>query len=363
VKQRSEVQGRIRPGQIVGQIELSFILEAMGTATGGFNKGEVKRQMAEAISDVSKHCNRLYAGTHGTGRLAVVEAASVGATFIGELGAAGFHEPHGVGLLRPNMSITAYSDDTGSGTAREAAIITKIVGSTRVVTTDTTLTTTTDGDGVYLTGSYGQSTVPNGIMGLVDDGTLLTTIHNQSRATYEDLKSTVISSSSLAQLTEADLLNGCFQVLDKTGQKVTDLLMNVGQIDAYLAFVRPDRRYTVAGGGVPAYETGYDESKLQFNWGGGVAKIHPINDLPPRTTVGITRNMIRRFPVKKLTWLEGESGIFRQGVDSNGFKTTKQASLVHLENLGTLMPAAHFRISDRLDRVLAGASRGGTDTF
>jgi hypothetical protein len=365
-KQRTEVQGRIRPGQFIATFEISFILEAVGSARGAWNKGEVKRHMFEAVTDLTKHCNRLYAGTHGTGRLAVVEGNASGETFVAELGAAGFAEPHGAHLLRPKMPIEFYSDDTGTGTLRyTGVVIDKITQGTRTVDTDTTLTNVVDGDMVYVSGSYGQTTVPNGIMGIVDDGTLLTTIHNQSRSTYEELKSTVISGSSLSQLSEADLLNGCFQVLHKTGQSVTDLLMNVGQIDAYLAFVRPDRRYTVgAGESVPGYKTGYDESKLAFHWGGKVAKIHPITDLPPRTTVGITRSQLRRFTLKKMNWVPGtDGGIFSQGVNSSGYKTTKQATLAHLENIGTFMPAAHFRISDKLDRVLAGSTFGGTDTF
>jgi hypothetical protein len=365
ISQRLEVQGRMRPAQFIATFELSFILEAMGSARGSWNKGEVKRHMKEAIDDLSKHANRMYAGTHGTGRLAKVQDNAVGATFIGAIGAAGEAEPHGVQLLRPNMKITPYSDDTGSGTAREAAIISKIVQGTRVVTTDTTLTTTVAGDGVYITGSYGQTTVPNGLMGIVDDGTLLTTIHNQSRTTYEDLKATVLTGGgALSPLTEADLLNGAFTVKHLTGQKITDILMNVGMLDAYLAFVRPDRRYPVAPGqSVPDYKTGYNEDKLEFLWGGGKATITCIDDLPPRTVIGLTKDKLRRFNLRKMTWDQSSGGIFKQGVNSSGYKTTQQATLVHLENLGSFQPNSAFRIGDKLDRILCGASRAGTDSF
>ena len=365
ISQRTEVQGRMRPAQFIGTFELSFILEAMSTARGSWNKGEVKRSMKDAIDDLSKHCNRMYAGTHGTGRIAQVQDNSVGATFIGAIGPAGTPEPHGTQLLRPNMKASTYADDTGSGALREAFQITKIVDSTRVVTTDTTLTTTVAGDGVYITGSYGQTTVPNGLMGIVDDGTLLTTIHNQSRSTYEDLKATVLTGGgALSPLTEADLLNGCFSVRHLTGQKVTDLLMNVGMLDAYLAFVRPDRRYPVAPGqSVPDYKTGYDENKLDFLWGGGKATISLIDDLPPRTVIGLTKDKLRRFNLQKMTWRQKNGSIFMQGVNSGGLKTTEQATLVHLENIGSFQPNSAFRISDKLDRILCGARVGGTDSF
>jgi hypothetical protein len=307
----------------------------------------------------------MYAGTHGTGRIATVQDNSSGATFIGKIGPAGTAEPHGVQLLRPNMNISIYADDTGSGALREAAKITKIVQGTRVVTTDTTLTTTVADDSVYITGSYGQTTVPNGLMGIVDDGTLLTTIHNQSRSTYEDLKATVLTGGgALSPLTEADLLNGAFTVKHLTGQKITDILMNVGMLDAYLAFVRPDRRYPVAPGqSVPDYKTGYNEDKLEFLWGGGKASINCVDDIAPRTVIGITKDKLRRFNLRKMTWDQSSGGLFKQGVNSTGYKTTQQATLVHLENLGSFQPNSAFRISDKLDRILCGARVGFTDSF
>lgn len=363
-KQRTEVQGRIRPGQFIATFEISFILEAVGSARGAWNKGEVKRHMWEAITDLTKHVNRIYAGTHGTGRLAQVEAnTSSTNTFVAAIGAAGSGEPVGAHLLRPNMQISIFADDTGSGAAGPAArLITKIVQNTRTVTYDGAAGSLTAGDDVYLTGSYGATTVPNGIMGIVDDGTLLTTIHNQSRSTYEELKSKVDTSATLRQLDEQILLRNCFDVYQLSGQYVTDLLMNSGQVERYVNFVRPDRRYVVNGSGVPGYKTGYEEGQLEFLYGGKRAKVHMIADLPPRTVVGITRSMLRRFTLKKMSWFDhGGGSIFAQGVNSSGYKTTKQATLIHLDNLGTFMPRAHFSIRDLSDPQLLGAAFGGSD--
>lgn len=374
VKQRSEVQGRVRPGQFIATFEISFILEAVGSTRGAWNKGEVKRHMWEAITDLTKHVNRIYAGTHGTGRLTRVQAVS-GATFTaGEgtvtttLGAAGTDETVGAHLLRPNMGLEFRSADS-SGTARGSTIIiiTKIVQSTRVVTTDTTLSGpgVVANDHVYIFGAYGQSTVPNGIMGIVDDGSLLDTIHNQARSTNEELKAKVDSSSSLRPLSEELLIRNAFDVYQLSGQYVDTLLMNSGEIERYLAFVRPDRRYPVMAGskGVPDYKTGYDEAALEFLYGGKRAKILMMVDIPARTVLGVTRSMLRRFTLRKMTWYDHGGGqIFTQGVNSGGLKTTKQATLIHIDNIGSLMPRSAFRIRDLSDPQLAGAAYGGSDT-
>jgi hypothetical protein len=374
VKQRSEVQGRVRPGQFIATFEISFILEAVGSTRGAWNKGEVKRHMWEAITDLTKHVNRIYAGTHGTGRIGVVSAVS-GATFTAgtgtttsTLGPAGTDETVGAHLLRRNMTLEFRADDTGTGadhTPATAPNVTKIVQSTRVVTTDQTLAAVVAGDHVYIKGSYGQATVPNGIMGIVDDGSLLDVIHNAARSTNEELKAKVDSSSSLRPLSEELLIRNAFDVYQLSGQYIDTILMNSGEIERYLAFVRPDRRYPVMSGGkgVPDYKVGYDEDSLEFLYGGKRAKIKMMVDVPPRTVLGITKSMLRRFTLRKMTWYDHGGGqIFVQGVNSGGLKTTKQATLIHLDNLGSLMPRSAFRIRDLTDPQLAGASYGGSDT-
>lgn len=370
-KPRTEVQGRIRPAQFISSFELSFILEALGSARGAWNKGEVKRHMWESVTDLTKQVNRAYAGSHGTGRLTKVQAVS-GATFTaGEgtvtatLGPVGTDEVVGAMPIQQNMNLEFRTADS-SGTLRGSLpiLVTKVATATRVVTTDTTMATpgVVAGDHVYLWQSYNHAQSPNGIMGLVDDGTLLDSIHNQLRSTYENLKSKVDSAAALRPLSEELILRNCFDVYQRSGQWVDALLMNTGEIERYLAFVRPDRRYNLSGRGVPAYQIGYDEAALELIYGGKRAEIKSICDLPARTVIGVTRSMLRRFTLRRFTWFDhGGGSIFAQGVDSNGPKTTKTATLVHLDNIGTFMPRAHFRIRDLSDPQLAGAAYGGDD--
>lgn len=363
VKARTAVQGRVRLGQFVGSFDISFILESIATAQGSWNGGEIKWHVKEATNDLTKHVNRIYAGTHGTGRLGQVNATVTATSFVGKL-------PIGVLLLRPNMSIQIYADDTGSGTERATTggvTITKIVQSTRTVTTGSTTMTLTADDMIYLTGSYGQTTIANGIRGLIDDGTNLTTVHNQSRSTYEELKSLRLGNSgTLRDLSEDLLLELAHGVRQRSGQLIDCLLMNTGQFSKYLKFVRPDRRYNVTGGGVPNYDTGYKASNAfepvaQFMHGGKVCDIYVSEDVFPREVYGITKAQLRRIENGKMDWVDWGGTMFQQGLSSGAYKTSKQATLLYLGNLATYQPNAHGVIVDLFDRELCGSTVGGTD--
>jgi len=193
-KPATVVQGRVRLAQFIGSIETSLLLDAVGQG-GGAWKSVVKEEMDGTLKDLTKHVNRSYAGTHGTGRLFIVNATVTATTVVGKL-------PIGVLNVRPNMSVEQYTTDTGGSIVGSAFTITKIVQATRTITTASQ--TYTANQGLYLAGAYGNA--PNGIAGLVDDGNLLTTLHNVSRATYEEMKSTVNGNSGTTRDLSEDLL-------------------------------------------------------------------------------------------------------------------------------------------------------------
>lgn len=354
VKTRTEVQARVRPVQFVNSFQISFILAAVGTKRGSFSKTEIQRHMWEATTDVTKHMNRVMAGSHGSGRLCQVEAATAASTtFVAKQG---LGSP-GVLLLRKNMLIDVFTLDSGgvisSGGAATQIKINDITPATRTVTLNTALTLAAN-EHVYNFPDYNNTS--NGLLGLVDDGTFLTTIHNQSRATFSELKATVLDAGGvLRPLTEELLIDGASQTLQNSGQEIDCLILNSGQMRQYLKFVIPQRRYNVSGKGVPSYQTGYREDELQFLWGGKTCAIKRMEDIHPRTVFGITSSLIRRFEVEKLDWYDHGGGqILAQGVGTNGRKTTQEATIFAVTNIGNLQPNGHFVIRDLLDPQLAG---------
>lgn len=353
---RVSVAGSVNVGQFVGGFDITAIAEAVGTESGSFNGSAIKRAVREAVDDVTKHQNRIYAGTHGTGRLAQVEATTdTLATFVCKL-------PLGSLLLRKNMSIQIYASDDGIGAERGTGpfTISKIVASTRTVTIPTQITCTAD-DHVYLAGDYGSAKIPNGLRGLVDDGTNLTSLHGQSRATYEEMKSVVLSNSGTKRdLTEDLLIDLAHAVRQKSGRSINLLVMNFGQLAKYLKFVRADRRFNVNGSGVIKGDTGYKDLPT-FYLAGANVEILPSEDVAPREVYGLDTTQIRRIVAKKLGWLDYGGGMFQQSISSSSYILAKEATLLGIENLATYMPGAHGRIEDLNDKQLCGSSVGGPD--
>lgn len=355
---RVSVAGSVVVGRFTGGFDISDVVDAVGTEKGSFNGAAVKRAAREAIEDVTKHQNRIYAGTHGTGRLAQVQdTTDTLTTFVGKL-------PLGVLLLRKNMLLQFYSlDAAGSQRGSGSQLVTKIVPSTRTVTLDTAITLTAD-DHVYISGDYGSARMPNGLRGIVDDGTNLTSLHGVSRNTYEEMKSVVLGASGVKRdLTEDLLIDLAHGVRQKSGQQIDLLVMNWGQIAKYLKFVRADRRFNVSGKGVIAGDTGYKDLPTFYLPGGNV-EILASEDVAPREVYGLTTSQLRRLQSKKLGWYEPNPGqMFQQSIATGGagYAFAKEANLLALENLATYMPGAHGRIEDLNDKQLCGSAVGGTD--
>lgn len=369
VKQRTEIQGFLNPGQFVGTFEITFLLEAVATARGGWNRGEVKKHSFDTLRDLVKHRNRIYAGTHGTGRIGVVQSnTSSTNTFVAQLlstgagfGGAGF----GAHLLRPKMRIDIYTLDTGGASVITGREITAIDKTTRTVTFSGATASLTAGQHVYIEGSYGQSTVPNGLLGLVDDGEFLDLIHNQSRAAFPELKSVVLRNGGvLRNVTEDLLIQAGFYLRNDTGSAIDCLVFNTGQYHKYILNVRPTRYQDMAAGKKALnFAGGFGGPEtIAFYWDGRPIRLCVAEDVAPRHIYGLDLSMMRWAPVRKLGWLDqGGGSIFTQGVNSGGLKTTHQATMYSIENIGTLAPWSHFRVQDLFDAILCGPFYGGTD--
>jgi hypothetical protein len=345
---RTEVQAFIQVAMIVNSFEIGFILEAAGNANAAFNKGEIKRHMWEATTDATKHLNRCMAFAHGTNRLAVVNGTvAASSTWVGAL-------PYGVLGLRQNMRLDFYNLDTGGAiqlASQQISITPSRATNTVTMTAPVSLTA---GWGAYNQGDYGNGI--NGLEGIVDNGVFLTNIHNQSRSTQPGLNSTVLSNGgNLRPLSELLLIRLANEVLQNSGQEIDALLMNSGQIEQYINFVLPNRRYNVTGKGVPAYQTGFQEGTLEFLWGGGkVCEIKCMEDIVPRNVFGVTKAMLGRNDVRKLSWYDDMGPILRQGVGSTGYRASKIGTIGYIGNWGTRMPAAHGVIRDLSDPELCG---------
>jgi hypothetical protein len=87
--------------------------------------------------------------------------------------------------------------------------------------------------------SYGKEIM--GLLGLIDDGTYVATLHNVNRTTYPMFSSKVITSVGALS---ADVLQRAIDVASEVGDgEISDLLMHHSVRRAYLALMESDRRY------------------------------------------------------------------------------------------------------------------------
>jgi hypothetical protein len=204
--------------------------------------------------------------------------------------------------------------------------------------------------------------MPNGIAGIVDDGTNLTSLHGLSRSTYEEMKSVVLANGSvLRDLDENLLVRAALLVRQKSGQSIDCLLMNTGQEEAYLRFVRPDRRRTFDGKGAVGHDVGFP-NKLDFVYSGKSCPIYVSTDVSPRTVYGLSKPHLKLFELEKMGFRDWGGSIFQQGV-STTYQTTNVATVWYPVNIGTTLPGAHFRIDDLTDPQLCGVDVAGTDAY
>ncbi len=345
----------INAGQFVDHFDVSWLLEASGEGEGAYDKSTVKRMSWECMTATTKHVNRIFAGTYGTGNLGQIQTTATATTFTLKL-------PFGVLKVRPGMTIDVYTAETGGSQEIDSIKITKVAFATRVITLASSQTATADSF-VYIEDTRTNSTVPNGIDGLVDDGTNLTTVHGLSRSTYDELKSIVLGNGgTLRDLSEDLLVRGAHLTYQKSGQFIDCLLMNTGQEESYLRFVRPDRRRNFDGTGAVGHDTGYPE-KLTFVYGGRKCPIYVSSDVKPRTVYGLNKSQLALFELKKMGFKDhGGGSIFQQTV-STTLSSAWTATFWYPVNLGTFLPAAHFRIDDLTDPQLCGVDVGGTDAY
>jgi hypothetical protein len=354
-KERTDVQFQLTPTLFAGAMQIGWITRAAANSSkSAFNKGEVRRRTDEVIADTAKFIESTYVGTHGTGRRARVETDGT-SNFVAS-------KPEGVRLLRENMYITVRTTDGGatirweSGTETVLHRISALTQSTRTVTYTGSDETLTAGDHVHPTVEINQlfTTNPfaNGLRGLVDDATYLATLHGLSRATYPKLNSNVFSSGgTLRNLTEQLLVRACHEIRARSGKRVTDIWTSEGQVEKYIEFVAPDRRYNVGGNGVQGMGTGYKEENLVHYAPGISANVRVSFDLVPREMYLLNWSTFFHYVSKELGFVD-EGEMLKLTPASGTYKASFLGYVASIENIGCDFPLANGVIRDLADPAI-----------
>lgn len=357
-KDRTDVQFQLTPVLFAGAMTLGYITQSAADSNkSAFNGGEVMRRTKETLVDLAKWIERLYVATHGTGRIAQVEANTTNAnTFTAAL-------PVGTRLIRENMMISVRTTDGGntvSGTVDNLKV-TDVNHSTRVVTFAGDGThDLTAGHHVYVVVEAAQSFTtnpfPNGLRGLVDDGTFLGTVHGLSRTTFPKLKANVFGNGgTLRNLTEQLLIRACHEIRARSGKRITDIWTSEGQIEKYIEFVAPDRRLVVTGKtDTQNMVTGYKGDELVHYAPGIAAKINLSWDLVPRELYLINWDSFFHYQSKQLGWVVPGDQLWPTPT-SGGYKASYLGYACAIENIGCDFFLANGVIRDLRDPSIGDA--------
>jgi hypothetical protein len=350
-KNRDDVQFQLTPTLFAGGLQIGMITKSAANSNkSAFNRGELRRRTEETIADLGKFIEQTYAGTHGTGRRARVESDGSN-TFVAAL-------PEGTTLLRENQYITVRTTD-GGATVRDSCDYRKITAinhDTRTVTYDGADQTLVAGDHVHpvveASQSFTTNPFANGVRGLVDDATYLTTVHGLSRVTYPKLKSVVNSNGGVNRnLTEQILIRTLNTVRARTGKRITDMWTGPGQFEKYIEFVSADRRYPVTGSSPQSMVTGY--TNLVHVTPEGPLKLNLSFDIIPRELYLFNWDTFFHYVSEEMDWWQGD--MLKPTPTSGGFKASYMAYLVSIENIGCDMPLANAVIRDLRDPSIGDA--------
>jgi hypothetical protein len=259
------VQGKILPKAIYGVLRMSGLAMEAGKGTlASFvdAKGDSVMDLYKAlVTDLNRQCHGDGYGLLGT--LSAVATPSTSGTWTITL-----DNDRGVRYIRKGMVVDFYVSNA-IVTSAAAAKVQSINPSTKVVTMET-MATTYQGyhpnGGTYTAGAttiasgaevvrYGaredaHSTSTDahrelmGLLGMYDNGALITTFENINTTNDPEFKANILSNSSVNRELSIDLmLSSIDMTAARSSREVNQVRMGIGQRRKYFALLSPDVRY------------------------------------------------------------------------------------------------------------------------
>lgn len=344
---RTTLQGSVTGVQVASSFEISEKAINAGKGDGSFSGDSLHDAIVEATKNLYSHIERLLVVSHGTGKLGEVQTTTDTLTTVV------MALPQGVFNIKAGM----YLDftDTDTGTVQVTGLIVSDVNFATRTLTFTIATTLTAGWCAYISGYFGSA--PNGIRGLVDDATYLTSPHGLSRVTYPRMNAVVDSNSGTTRPYKEKVLRKVIHRLGHETESIpTVLLCNTGVISEHLETTIPDRQYQVSGKQVPNYGIGYDGGALFFQYENNKIPFKISRDVPARELFALNMKTFRKHTLRKVDWMPGVDGpLMPTPSGSNStYKFTYLAALMGDLNISIRKPPANAAIRDLRDEELAG---------
>lgn len=344
-KDRSERQFQMTPKVMAGSFQIGWQTKAaVNTGRSGFNGGELARRTEETVSNLGKYVESSY--------VSVVEGIRGYVESDGSNNVV-LKNPIGTKLIRDNMYISIRI--AAGSTVRDSIDLRQVTAvdpSTRTVTYSGNDQTAVANDPVYVVNELTQTitadtTTTNGVWvnsvrGLIDDGTLTTYIHTLDRTTALNtkLKSVVDDPGGLRSLTEQSLIRVCNEIRERSGKRPETILCGPGQIEKYIEFVAPQRRFPVTGKGLQTKATGWQDDELVHYAPGTALKFMLSFDVVPRELFLLNWSTFFHYVAADMRWMD-EDSLLKATPVSGGHKASWLAYMGTIENLGNDFPLAN----------------------
>lgn len=319
--------------------------------------GEMRRRPEDVMSNMGKLIESTYVGTDGTGIRGYVESDGANTLVV--------KAPHGLRLLPKNAYISVRQ--SAGGAVRDSLDLRQITDRaprTRTLTYSGANQTAVANDPIYIVpesgidGSDLTTVHANGLRGQVDDGTVAQYIHTLDRtaAGNSELKSIVLDhGGDRRNLNEQLLIEANHEVGSLSEKQPSTLLMGEGQVEKYIEFVAPQRRWPTTGRGRQGKTTGYKLDELVHSAPAVDMDFMVSYDAMPGEVYGLSWDTFFLYSALDAQWLSGhdmQNLLMLPGSNGSSHRAAWGAYLVSIENWGTDFPLAHFKITDLKDRLL-----------
>lgn len=347
VDQRTEVQGAVAPVEVTANFDIADMLTKTGNERGAFVP-ELVRTTTTQTQQLAKMIQRYACSSHGTGRLGVVQDATVGVTtFVLSKAAA---TCYGDAVLMVNDYIDIYDLDSSGSAAYSNVKVTKIDHATRTVTTNTTMTLTA-GYSIYRADMYGLAI--NGLRNLVDNGDYALTIHGLTRSdnptALNSVKKSIYSGSNPQDLTQQpidDAMDLCLSY----GAKIDTLMGSPGVVQAFNRINVTLRQVTIPTGQGPLKQQLGRKGNGTYEYRGNMCQLVLDVNALPRTLYGFESGVFRKYIVSDIEWMSRDGSMYQRGIGSTGMsKTSWTGVAVWQGNFGIQRPNNVFLIEGAKD--------------
>lgn len=344
-----------KPTVFSGDYQIGLMTRIVASSNvAAFNGGELKRRPEELMGNLGKFIESTYVGTAGDGIRGYVAADGVNTLTVAQ--------PHGVRLLPENYYISVRQ--SAGGAVRDSLDLRFISDrnfDTRLLTYSGADQLAVANDPIYVVAETTQTLTAlyaNGIRGQVDDGTYAQFIHTLDRtaAGNTKLKSVVLQNGGERRnLTEQLMIQGSNECSLRVGKRPSTFLLPESQIEKYIEFVAPQRRFPATGRQTQGKSTGWDVDELHHYAPGTDMDFMKSSDALPGECYGLSWDAFFMYEAFRMQWLSGHDVsdlILLPGSNGAAHKAAWASYLVSIENFGTDFPLAHFVIRDLKDRLL-----------